>query len=163
MPILQIRILITLMIPTLTLTDHSLKPYPSMVRFQSLVLQLEASPCLLQNHVLYLKMFLLQYPLRKLETMLSDMLDSDLLSQVQPVISSINAGKPKGPSAKLLSKLWLVSESLAKGALEHNTQLCRHSADIVQTIICLDNFQQMTKCYSIDDCKVPSSCFTFSN
>ena len=64
-----------------------------------------------------------------LESMLSSMMDEESMEKVQSVIASINASQPKGPSSSVLSKLWLISEPLAKGALEQNTQLCRHKAD----------------------------------
>ena len=64
-----------------------------------------------------------------LETMLSSIVSPSEMTQVHSIISAINAGMPKGPSAETLSKLWLISEPLAEKALEQNTQLCRHKAD----------------------------------
>ena len=64
-----------------------------------------------------------------LEEMLSSIVSPEDMEHVHSVIASIEDGNKKGPSAELLSKLWLVSEPLAKEALEQNTQLCRHNAD----------------------------------
>jgi len=55
--------------------------------------------------------------------------DPAFMRDLQMNISSLQAGQPVGIDSKTLSKLWLVSESLAKGAIDQNTQLCRHNAD----------------------------------
>ena len=67
----------------------------------------------------------------KLESMLESMIDDSQMKEVKSVISAINASSSKGPTPEFLSKLWLVSEKLAKGAIESNTQLCRHNSDNV--------------------------------
>ena len=64
-----------------------------------------------------------------LESHLKDVIQPEAFGKVKALISAISAGKPKGPSASFLSKLWLVSESLAEEAIKSNTQLCRHSSD----------------------------------
>ena len=67
--------------------------------------------------------------IENLEDIISSILGATEIEKVNSIMSVINAGKPNGPSASTLSKLWLVSEPLAKGALDQNTQLCRQSAD----------------------------------
>ena len=64
-----------------------------------------------------------------LEEMIESIVSPSVMQQVRSTISTMEAGKPKGPSAEILSKLWLISEPLAKGVIEQNTQLCCHSAD----------------------------------
>jgi hypothetical protein len=64
-----------------------------------------------------------------LETVLDRIVDPSQMNEVKSVISAIHASKSKGPTPNDLSKLWLISEPLAKGAIEQNTQLCRHNAD----------------------------------
>ena len=67
--------------------------------------------------------------LDNLEESLSSILGPDQLQDVMATISAAEAGKPKGVTPAHLSKLWFVSEKLAEGAIEQNTQLCRHNAD----------------------------------
>lgn len=64
-----------------------------------------------------------------LESLLASIVDPSNLSEITSVVSAIKASTPKGVVSSDLSKLWLVSEKLAKGAIEQNTQLCRHHAD----------------------------------
>jgi hypothetical protein len=64
-----------------------------------------------------------------LETLIKDMVEPSQLGEIKSVIAAISAGTPKGPSAKYLSKLWLVSEKLAEGSLNATTQLKRHNSD----------------------------------
>ena len=71
--------------------------------------------------------------IENLEAIISSILGEAEIEKVNSIISAINAGKPSGPSASTLSKLWLVSEPLAKGALDQNTQLCRQSADNIMS------------------------------
>ena len=68
-----------------------------------------------------------------LEAIISSILGEAEIEKVNSIVSAINAGKPSGPSASTLSKLWLVFEPLAKGALDQNTQLCRQSADNIMS------------------------------
>ena len=63
------------------------------------------------------------------EESLEAMLAPAQISFVKAQMASAEATRPKGVSASLLSKLWMVKELLAEGALEQNTQLCRQSAD----------------------------------
>lgn len=45
-------------------------------------------------------------------------------------IATVQASKNQGVSKEILSKIWMVSDELAKGAIDHNTQfLCKHHAD----------------------------------
>ena len=62
----------------------------------------------------------------ELEKSLSSILDE---SQINAVIKAVSASQSKGASAKQLSKLWLINDELAQGALDQNTQLARHSSD----------------------------------
>ena len=64
-----------------------------------------------------------------LEQSLVSALDPELFSYVKAHLASAEASKPKGISPTTLSKLWMVKENLAKGAIDQNTQLCRHNAD----------------------------------
>ena len=57
---------------------------------------------------------------------MSSLLDPDQLSAV---ISIVSANQSKGVSLETLSKLWCISEDLTKGAVDQNTQLCRHVSD----------------------------------
>jgi hypothetical protein len=69
----------------------------------------------------------------KLESMLQEVIDPNEMIKVKKVISSINAGKSSGTDPKQLSKLWIVTEKLAKEALDQNTQLCRHNSDNIMS------------------------------
>ena len=62
----------------------------------------------------------------ELKKSLSSMLDE---TQINAVIKAVSAHQAKGASAKQLSKLWLINDELAQGALDQNTQLARHSSD----------------------------------
>ena len=64
-----------------------------------------------------------------LEESLHSMLTPAQISFVKANITSTEAGRPKGVSPSVLSKLWMIKEPLAKGAVEQNTQLCRYSED----------------------------------
>ena len=63
------------------------------------------------------------------EESLEAMLTPAQISFVKAQMASAEAMRPKGVSALLLSKLWMVKEPLAEGAIEQNTQLCCQSAD----------------------------------
>ena len=67
-----------------------------------------------------------------LEESLSDLVSPEHMESLMASISSI-AGKSKGISADKLSKLWLITEKLADGAIDQNTQMCRHSADNIMS------------------------------
>ena len=62
----------------------------------------------------------------ELEQSLSTILYTD---QINTVIKAVEASTSKGPTAERLSKLWIINEELAAGALDQNTQLARHSSD----------------------------------
>ena len=62
----------------------------------------------------------------ELEESLSSILDD---SQINAVIKAVEASKTKGADAARLSKLWMINEELAQGALDQNRQLVRHSSD----------------------------------
>ena len=53
----------------------------------------------------------------------------DSILEMQASLSSLAADKSVGVDLATLSKLWLISEPLAQGAIDQNTQLCRHYAD----------------------------------
>ena len=55
--------------------------------------------------------------------------DQELQFTKEMNISSTLADRPKGVSAKALSKLWYIREDLAQGAIDSTTQLKRHNAD----------------------------------
>eukprot|EP00957_Ditylum_brightwellii_P159758 12159723-Ditylum_brightwellii.AAC.1 len=65
------------------------------------------------------------------EESLKSWLDANQIEFVQAQIAAANAGKPAGTSISTLSKLWCISEDLAQGAIDQNTQLCQHNADNV--------------------------------
>jgi hypothetical protein len=44
-------------------------------------------------------------------------------------IAAVQASKNQGVSKEMLSKIWMVSDDLAQGAIDHNSQLCKHHAD----------------------------------
>ncbi len=67
--------------------------------------------------------------IESLEASLASILAPDQLEDVMATISAAEAGKPTGITPERLSKLWFVSEKLAQGAIDQNTQLCRHNAD----------------------------------
>ena len=75
-------------------------------------------------------LFLGQNPItlssEELEESLSSILDD---YQINAVIKSVEASKSKGVDAIRLSKLWMINEELAQGALDQNTQLARQSSD----------------------------------
>ena len=60
---------------------------------------------------------------------ISSLIHPSSIKEMQASLSSLQAGKPAGVNPATLSKLWLVSDSLAQGAIDQNTQLCRHHAD----------------------------------
>ena len=64
-----------------------------------------------------------------LEVSLKSMLDPAQISFVKAKIESAEAARPKGVSPSVLFKVWVVYEKLARGAIEQNIQLCRHSSD----------------------------------
>ena len=59
---------------------------------------------------------------------LSDLVSPEHMDSLMLASISSIAGKSKGVSADKLSKLWLITEKLADGAIDQNTQMCRHSA-----------------------------------
>ena len=68
-----------------------------------------------------------------LEETLSDLVSPEHMDSLMASISSV-ARKSKGISADKLFKLsWLITEELADGAIDHNTQMCRHSADNIMS------------------------------
>ena len=67
-------------------------------------------------------------------TLTSEELEESLLSildkpQINAVIKAVSAHQSKGANAEHLSKIWLINDELARGALDQNTQLARHSSD----------------------------------
>ena len=50
-------------------------------------------------------------------------------NQINAVIKFVQASHSKGADAKRLSKLWMINDELASGALDQNTQLARQSSD----------------------------------
>ena len=66
----------------------------------------------------------------ELEQSLSSLLDEDQLSAV---ISTVSANQSKYVTLDMLSKLWLIKEDLAKGAIDQNKQLCRHGSDNIMS------------------------------
>ena len=66
----------------------------------------------------------------ELEQSFSSLLDEDQLSAV---ISTVNANQSKYVTLDMLSKLWLIKEDLAKGAIDQNKQLCRHGSDNIMS------------------------------
>ena len=48
-------------------------------------------------------------------------MDEGSIEAVKAEVASIQASRSKGISKETLSKLWLVSEDLAQGAIEKNT------------------------------------------
>ncbi len=68
--------------------------------------------------------------LDNLRSMLVDTLGEDTIAKLEcEVMSVVTSSKQKGISKEKLAKIWVVDESLAEGALEKNTQLCKHHAD----------------------------------
>ena len=61
--------------------------------------------------------------------LLEAMLTLAQISIVKAQMASAEALKPKEVLVLLLSKLWMVKEPLAEGAIEQNTQLCCQSSD----------------------------------
>ena len=57
------------------------------------------------------------------------MLEPSQIEFFQAQISAAEESKPKGVSPTMLSKLWCISDKLAEGAIDQNTQLCRNNAD----------------------------------
>ena len=61
----------------------------------------------------------------ELRNLIADVVDDDIMAKVD----SIKALNTRGISKDKLSKIWVVSEELAQGAIDKNTQLCKHHAD----------------------------------
>ena len=57
------------------------------------------------------------------------LVNPDSIQELQTDVLSLQAGKSLGVDSSILSKLWPISEHLAQGAIDQNTQLCRHHAD----------------------------------
>ena len=65
--------------------------------------------------------------LDNLRTMLTDSLGEEAIANVESqVMSAMAPAHQKGINKELLLKLWVVDEDLAKGAIDRNTQLCKH-------------------------------------
>ena len=67
--------------------------------------------------------------LEEVKSQLEPRLDPSTVSKVMATVSAAAASKPEGISSSLLSKLWMIDESLAEGVLERNTQLKRQCQD----------------------------------
>ena len=63
------------------------------------------------------------------EDSLKGVLDPSQIEFVQAQISASETSKPKGVSPTMLSKLCCISDKLAEGAIDQNTQLCQNNAD----------------------------------
>ena len=64
-----------------------------------------------------------------LESSLAKVLTQESMENVMSTLSSTVAGKPHGIKASQLSKLWLITDKLAEGAITQNTQLSRLNSD----------------------------------
>ena len=67
--------------------------------------------------------------LGNLKESLTGVISPESINDVVAAINSTVAFKPKGIKSSQLSKLWMISDKLAEGALSQNTQLSRLSAD----------------------------------
>ena len=63
------------------------------------------------------------------------------------LISAAAADKPKGVKPSVLSKLWSITEKLAEGAVEQNTQFSRMSAENIHP------YRDNTPIRNIQNCK----------
>ena len=64
-----------------------------------------------------------------LEESLSDIISPSQINEVMSRISAASADKPQGVKPSVLSKLWCITEKLAEGAVDQNTQFSRLSSD----------------------------------
>jgi hypothetical protein len=64
-------------------------------------------------------------PIDELRDILTELFDDDTIAK----IAAVKVSHSQKISKEILSKLWTVSEELAQGAIDHNTQLCKHHAD----------------------------------
>ena len=60
---------------------------------------------------------------------LKGLLDPSKIEFVMAQIITAEESKPKGVSPTILSKIWCISDKLAKEAIDQNTQLFRNNAD----------------------------------
>ena len=67
--------------------------------------------------------------MNNLEESLSDILSKDKVDDIMTQINAATADKPHGVKPSLLSKLWSITEKLAEGAVEQNTQFSWLNAD----------------------------------
>ena len=67
--------------------------------------------------------------MNNLEESLSDIISPDKINKIMSSISAAAADKPKGVKPSVVSKLWSITEKLAEGAVEQNTQFSRISAE----------------------------------
>ena len=67
-----------------------------------------------------------------LEKSLSDLVAPEHMDTLMASVGAV-AGKSNGVSADKLSKLWLITEKLAEGAIDQSTQLCKHNADNIMS------------------------------
>ena len=65
----------------------------------------------------------------ELENILSSILGPVEMQATLDAVVATMASKPKGTDSETLSKLWYISDSLAEGAIEANTQLRRYNAE----------------------------------
>ena len=69
----------------------------------------------------------------EMESVLKHHLDENQIKLIESEIASLHATRSKGVSKETLSKIWLVSEDLAQGAIDRNTQLVRHSSENIMS------------------------------
>ena len=62
----------------------------------------------------------------ELEESLSSVLDEP---EITAIVQAVAASKSQGATSDQLSKLWMINDELAQGAVDQNTQLARHSSD----------------------------------
>ena len=67
--------------------------------------------------------------LHQLEEDMRVSLGNEAVASIKSAIGAIQASRSKGVSKQHLSKIWLIKEDDAQGAIDHTTQLCRHHAD----------------------------------
>ena len=63
-----------------------------------------------------------------LKSLIEEYVPANKLAEAEGMLAAV-AGNQSGLSAKSLSKLWMISENQAQGAINFNTQLCKQPAE----------------------------------
>ena len=78
-----------------------------------------------------------------LESNIEGILGPDHVQEILSAVSTTEANRPSGIKPTYISKLWIIPETLAEGAVESNTQLIRNKSDNVLSINFTINYRML--------------------